>query len=83
MHGNTLEEGTGKPGIGGCDGADLDGCIKGTDILVVSQRYNPDDAEEPVAIAASVQRAMDAGVSILYVQREMRLNALGEQVAIQ
>merc|ERR1719367_252498 len=39
---NTLEEGTGKPGIGGCDGADLDGCIKGTDILVVSQHYNPD-----------------------------------------
>ena len=73
-----LEEGTGKPGKGGCDDAALDGCIEGTDILVVSQRYNG-GTEDAAKIAASVKRAMDAGVAILYLQYGYNLNSLGQQ----
>ena len=67
-------------GIGDCDGANLDECTKGIDVLVVSQRYDTDKPEEPAAIAASVKRAMDAGVSILYLHNGRYMNPLGEQL---
>ena len=60
-----------------CDGQMLGTCAQDADLLIVSQKYDP-DAQDPAQIVASVQRAMEAGISVLYLQHDGGLNPLGQ-----
>ncbi|HSC89342.1 MAG TPA: ImpA family metalloprotease, partial [Polyangiaceae bacterium] len=59
-----------------CDSAKLDGCIDaGTDLLIVSQISTADESSEK--IVASVRRAMEKGVPVLYLQHDGGMTELG------
>lgn len=59
-----------------CDGAALDACATNADILFVSQHYDP-ESQDPAEIVAAVERAMMAGVSVIYLQHDGGINPLG------
>jgi hypothetical protein len=57
-----------------CDNENLQSCLSGADILIISQIA---DEEDIPTILASVQSAIDNGVGILYVHHDGDLKPLG------
>lgn len=63
-----------------CDGSNFSSCLaSGADLVIVSQEYNS-ATQNPNLIRDSIQNAMNAGVPVLYIQKDGHLNELGKKL---